>query len=85
MYTLKPDQVFKGHSELFENDLPKLCPYQAPMMVQTPLSQSPVPMFKGCGTWCALFQLHEVRVKINCSSQLQSFSITEDKPSLKLL
>lgn len=55
-YTLQPDQVYNNHLELYADGIPKFCPFQHPMMVQTKFSANPVPMQKGCGTWCALFR-----------------------------
>lgn len=49
-------QTMNGHVQLLENDLPKFCPFQMPLGAQTKLGQ-PIPLFKGCGTWCALFRL----------------------------
>ncbi len=98
-YNLKPDQIFNGHQELYENENPKLCPFQAPMLVQTKFTTTPTPMYKGCGTWCALFHLHRVskgnindntadvyEAEIKCGPQpiLIDLEPAEKKPSLIL-
>lgn len=76
-YTLHPDQVYNNHLELHADGVPKFCPFQNPMMVQTKFSANPVPMHKACGTWCALFKYFDKddenipnRVWIECGSTL---------------
>jgi len=95
-YQLKPDQIFKGHKELHENGIPKFCPFQAPVSIRTSqLSQDTVPLYKSCGTWCALFSITESTdnkwretiktAKLKCSLNVFEYQIEEEKSPLSTI
>jgi hypothetical protein len=54
-YKLVPDPHVPGHRILSRDGKPCACPYQAPFMIQGAIQGQASLQYKGCGTWCALF------------------------------
>lgn len=65
---LVPHPIYTEHQALQVNEKLAGCPFQMPAMKQSTIGGTaptitPVP----CGSWCALFEVHNNVAKLNCS------------------
>lgn len=75
-YQLQNDQMMPGFKVLMKDNKPLSCPFQQPVVVQGKLAGQVSLQFRNCGTWCALFESHEVGVILNCTAKHSAFPIT---------
>lgn len=95
IYNLKPHPFYLGHFNLYQGELPKICPFAQPFNVMvselTKQTQTVLPL---CGTHCALSKLRPVQpsekyeqvLELNCTEGGTTYLITkpEEEQPLRL-
>ena len=55
-YTLQDDPLIPGHRVLSRDGKVCNCPFHTPIAIPGKLQHQMTLQYKGCGTWCALFE-----------------------------
>lgn len=58
------------------------CPHHPPMVIQGKLQGQMSMQYKGCGTWCALFRIHNNVVQQTCTGMDNVITIPKESSDI---